>query len=265
MGHSFAQPLGAGNGSYAQLAHGDCDTLLVLGHGFGGSAVSTWRGLRSLATGTPETASADIVSYGYNSTNAPAANSAVLLGEFMNGIIRNLPEWSNLGEQVTGHGRPRDYQRIIIVAHSLGAAVSRRMLLNAIDAGDDWPARARLLLFAPAHMGTRLLADRALLGGGLGGLVNTLLTGWKLGRPALDDLLPDSDFLKALISDTETQLGNGWSDTLKAKQIVFGELESVVKVARFCEDPPHKVWREHTHTSICKAEEAAKFVSENLA
>jgi pimeloyl-ACP methyl ester carboxylesterase len=259
--HSIAQPLAWGNRTYAHFALGNCDTLLLLVHGFGGGAASTWRGLQSLANEMPDT---DIVSYGYNSTNAPAANSAVLLGEFIDAMLGNAPAWAEIVARVTRSPARRDYARLVIVAHSLGAAVARRTLLNAIKADAEWPRRARLILFAPAHMGTRLLSDRSMLQGGLGGLVSTLLVAWKLGRPTIDDLTPNSSFLQSLIDETNAYLTQGWGEPLKAKQVLFGEKETVVRVDRFCEDPTQKVWVGHDHVSVCKVKEAADFVRENL-
>lgn len=265
MPHSTAQPLPWGDGTFARFALGHCNTLVLLVHGFGGGAATTWTGLRSLTDDDPATEHADVVSYGYNSTNAPVANSAVLLRSFIEAMLGSDARFLAMITQATGQAAARDYARVFIVAHSLGAPVARRALLDAIEGGAAWPKRARLILFAPAHMGTRLLEDQPMLGGGLGGLVSTILVAWKLGRPAVDDLKAGSVFLSRLANDTRRYILEGWAETLKARQVLFGENEKVVNVDRFCEDPVQQVWPDHTHVSICKVDKAASFVRENLA
>jgi len=174
------------------------------------------------------------------------------------------PDWTKIVGRVTKQAAPRSYTRVAIVAHSLGAVVSRRAILDGIECGATWPERSRLILFAPAHMGTRLLKDQSMLSGGLGGIVSTILVAWKLSRPAADDLKYGSPFLKKLWADTKRYLDEGWAEPLRAKQVLFGEHEIVVDVGRFCDDPIQQVWPNHTHVSICKVEEAATFVRDNL-
>ena len=266
MPHSTAQPLPWGYGSYAHFASCECHTLILLVHGFGGGAAVTWTGLQSLSGGDVSAIDdADIVSFGYDSTNAPAANSAVLLRDFVTDIVCNSPVWVKVVSRAAHTTTPRQYSRIFIVAHSLGAPVARRALLDAIESGDSWPAHARLILFAPAHMGTRLLDDQALLAGGLGGIISTIFVGWKLGRPALDDLKPGSPFLERLVADTKRYIAEGWEAPLKAKKVLFGAREKVVRVDRFCDDPIQEVWPNHNHVSICKVAQAASFVRDGLA
>lgn len=264
MPHSIAIPITFGNGSFGRFAVGDCDTLLLLVHGFGGGAASTWTGLQSLANRNPATVHADIVSYGFDSTNAPLANSAVLLRTFINMLVTGDPQVFGDVSKINKETSNRKYQRIFIVAHSLGAAVARRAILDAIECGDVWPQSTQLILFAPAHMGTRLLNDEPLIANGLGGLVSGILIVWKIIHPAVDDLKKDSPFLKKLTSDTWHYLNSGWTQPLRARRVLFGEKERVVIVERFCSDPIQSVWPLHTHTSICRSKEAATFVGEAM-
>ncbi|MEG3125077.1 esterase/lipase family protein [Sphingomonas sp. GB1N7] len=265
MPHSSAQTLPWGHGTFAHFTSGACDTLILMVHGFGGGAANTWTGMQSLIEDSEfAVGQADVVSYGYDSTNTPAANSAVLLRDFINAIVDNHPAWSSAAARAGRTAVQRNYAHIFVVAHSLGAPVARRALLDAIESRDRWPARTRLVLFAPAHMGTRLLNDQNFLTGGLGGIVSTILVGFKLGRPALDDLKPDSPFLNRLSDDTKRYIAEGWEESLKAKRVVFGAQEKVVRVDRFCNDPIQVVWPRHNHVSICKVAEAATFVREAL-
>ncbi|MDX0196885.1 hypothetical protein GOC06_26085 [Sinorhizobium meliloti] len=54
--------------------------------------------------------------------------------------------------------------KVTVIAHSLGAPVSRRALLDAIRNQASWAGKTRLQLFAPAHMGAYLNKVRKELG-----------------------------------------------------------------------------------------------------
>ncbi|WP_234843584.1 hypothetical protein [Sinorhizobium meliloti] len=131
--------------------------------------------------------------------------------------------------------------KVTVIAHSLGAPVSRRALLDAIRNQASWAGKTRLQLFAPAHMGANLNKVRKELGIA-SRLIASLTALTKFGVLSLDGLEPGSPFLTQLMEDSSKELANGWDAQVKARQVIFGDGENVVMVQRFLEDPPHTVW-----------------------
>lgn len=154
--------------------------------------------------------------------------------------------------------------KVTVIAHSLGAPVSRRALLDAIRNQASWAGKTRVQLFAPAHMGAYLNKVRKELGIA-SRLIASLTALTKFGVLSLDGLEPGSPFLTQLMEDSSKELANGWDAQVKARQVIFGDGENVVMVQRFLEDPPHTVWPGHGHCSVCRCDKTAPAIASYLA
>lgn len=264
MTHSIAQSLEWGFETVGYFAKEGAERLIVFVHGFGGEALGTWGGMEATLVEHMNAASSDIVFYGYGSMRAQPTASAGLLRGFLDAAGENNASWLRALERAVPGSTPRTYDEILIVAHSLGAPVARRATLNALQAGSVWASAVRLVLFAPAHLGSLLHERRAELGVISGSIVGTLLALVGLRALSVEALKPGSRFLALLERDSRDGLANGWADQIRAKQVVFGENEEVVVVERFCEDPPEEIWPGHTHRSVCKGQEAKNAVIGHL-
>ncbi|AEH82549.1 hypothetical protein [Sinorhizobium meliloti] len=111
--------------------------------------------------------------------------------------------------------------KVTVIAHSLGAPVSRRALLDAIRNQASWAGKTRLQLFAPAHMGAYLNKVRKELGIA-SRLIASLTALTKFGVLSLDGLEPGSPFLTQLMEDSSKELANGWDAQVKARQVFLG-------------------------------------------
>lgn len=263
MQHGVAFPLQWGDGSVVRFADRPADRLIVFIHGFGGNARTTWRGMEQLFE-APELATADVVFFGYDSVAAPAQNSATEFRDFLEKAVGLTPPWTYT--MVRAHMVPweRDYRDILIVAHSLGAVVVRRALLDSIEEGWDWVGRTRILLFGPAHMGTRLMKFAAMLRSGFSSILSDLYVIGRVKAPVLDDLEQGSDFLKDLLEESKAMPAGGQAPPIRAEAVIFGRRENVVLTKRFCKDPLSKVWPGHDHRSVCRAPQAAYEVIRHL-
>lgn len=250
MSHSLPFGLPWGRGTLAYFAQRPATRLIIFIHGFGGSAIKTWSGMEELLD-EPAVENADIIFYGYRSLAASANNSAGIFRDFVSTAAEIRQPWSNALRRGGAMGA-RDYEDILIVAHSLGAAVTRRALLDALGMGADWVSRARLLLFGPAHMGTNLVELAGLLRSSPGALFFDLLTFARMRSPVLNDLKAGSPFLVRLLSDSEKAVTGGGIPAVVAESVVFGETDYVVVTEPFCRDPLPDVWQDEDHCSVCR-------------
>jgi pimeloyl-ACP methyl ester carboxylesterase len=255
--HNPAPITGYGKNTWALWAVRPADTLVVFIHGYGGKSVETWFQFDwLLPSHSPKT---DIVFYGYEGLLHHIQPSATLFYKFLDGCLadpRSFVQGIDLGGE---RPRPWSYKRIVLVAHSLGAVVSRQALLFALDDGKAWPSRTRLVLFAPAHVGVDK-AVRLVLGirDPLAAAA-ALSKGLIVASSALRDLLNKKTF-KRLREETERWLKKAprKSQCLIARQVVFGAAENIVKQERFCQDPRPTYISGKNHLSICKPSKAFK-------
>jgi pimeloyl-ACP methyl ester carboxylesterase len=249
--HSLPYPLPWGRGSIGFFAERPADRLIVFVHGFGGSALKTWKGAESILE-QDKVETSDVVFYGYGSLAAPARNSATLFRKFLEAAADGQAPWRSVIGRGGGVG-PRDYKDILLIAHSLGAVVVRRAALDGIGVGDEWVSRTRLLLFGPAHMGTRLVKLSKMLRSGFGAILSDLFVFARVRTPVLDDLEEGSAFLQELQAESRAALQLGIGQPVRAEAVVFGERDDVVLTAPFCADPLSDVWADEDHCSVCRA------------
>src|SRR6266404_521895 len=140
--HWSLRRISAGQNSMAEWAVQPEGNALVFVHGFKGSAVGTWTEFPTLMRDQARCSGWDLIFYGYDGVRTRATNSAGHLREWLEILSTNPLSIINptLDEEVR-RGAGFAYKRIILVAHSLGAIVSRQALLDAHLHRRDWVSR----------------------------------------------------------------------------------------------------------------------------
>jgi pimeloyl-ACP methyl ester carboxylesterase len=236
------------------------DTVIFFVHGFGGSALATWREFDSLVTTDAAFRNCDLVFLGYDSIRKQTRASAGRLYESCKRVLRDAAEFTRveIGHQTLKRSPDLRYRNIVFVAHSLGAIVTRLLLLMAEKDDQDWLPRVRMILFAPAHAGATDVVELATavpnLFGKAGGIAKAVVR-WK--AQTLREVKQGSTTLDFLMKRTtgslESREAAGLSlSHLVAKHVCFGEKEDVVDMTPFCRDPEVPPIPGHDHTSICK-------------
>lgn len=236
-------------------SHQPSSEAVVFVHGFGGQALKTWSRFPSLLCSEPACAGFDLFFFGYDGLHTEAVSSAGQLMRFLSGLF-NSPEdmYRDSGAPLAARVRhPGSYDRVVIVAHSLGAVVSRRAVLDAFNdaAATAWAKRVHLVLFAPAHLGAKLmsLVRQTPIGSVLAILSLTQL----LGRyVVLDDLKEGSVTLENLKDDLKRTFDTGTSANLRSRLVTWAENDRVVRNGTLFPDPAPTLVPGHDHLSICK-------------
>lgn len=225
---------------------------LLFIHGFSGDAIKTWSDFHELLPGRPKCTYRDIIFYGYDGLRADMYASASIFRAFLDRLFGttklfladNLPPSAQRADDFA-------YDELVIVAHSLGAVISRRALLDATRKKSDWVSRTKLVLYAPAHKGARV-ADLALEAASSFPFLKLFGIGARFESPLIDQLKPESRSLTELLEDTETATREGANTHLVASKVVIAEYEKIVQNESFGNDPPPDTIPETTHTSVCK-------------
>jgi hypothetical protein len=165
-------------------------------------------------------------------------------------VRRSSPEAARLRTGSTS------YDRVTIVAHSLGSVIVRRALL---DLAQDKTLRKKLgaiqvVLFAPAHLGARIvsLATEAL---GVFQLPIGPLV--KFRWPVLTDLEQPSQTLALLLEQTESEFAvcttaNEPTSHIIAGGVMHAEHDKIVSQNAFFRDPPMTPAPNRGHSDCCK-------------
>ena len=226
---------------------------VVFVHGFGGTAIGSFEDFHVLSTRRPDLAGCDLIFFGYDSVRLGVTDAASELFDLLI-TIALFP--GRLFENSKPHERARrpdsfEYERLVIVGHSLGAVVARAALLRTRTIHKPGPlwSQTRSLFFAPAHCGARpveLMASVALPWPIQ--LVKRATLLWR--SPALDDLQRGGSYLAWLQSEVREGVRGG-SEHLRASTIHVRD-DGVVFNCVFADDfPPQLVW-DHDHRSVCK-------------
>jgi len=199
--------------------------------------------------------------FGYDGLGQSAAYSARKLA----GLLYDLfVEPGSIVNATLAIAAPRrnsgfSYSRLTFAAHSLGAVVLRRSLL---DLARDPTLRTklgivRMVLYAPAHMGADILP-----------LARLALNAFKLPAvepyvkwrwPPLKDLEPGSQALTRLLEETTAEIvrseRTGCSCShLIAQCVVHAEKDRIVSHNAFADDPPLTPLDDLDHLDVCKPE-----------
>jgi len=245
--HYLSVELKPGARSIAYFARAPKGVLLLFVHGFVGHRTDTWELMHEMLPNEPSLIGVDIVFYGYKSTQGQALSNANLLRQFISSFVTREKNDEPSERQKLKFA----YKKIVIVAHSLGAALTRQAQLDALKMKERWARRTSLVLFGPAHCGAFLAKVGFELGASTR-LLSALTAAIGFAIPVVRDLRPDSDFIKDLQSQTLAYLKKNPKAPLKAKRVIFGDSDRVVMVRNFCADPVSDTWLDCNHTSVCK-------------
>lgn len=259
--HLLIEPLDYINSprrSFGMRAGAQAHTIIFFIHGFKGSALGTWRQFDSLVVGNPDFEYCDLAFLGYDSIRTQTRFSAQLLLQSCRKVLDDASTFTGRqpGPKILQRQQRYKYQRVIFAAHSMGAIVTRRLLLLA--SADPWISSVELNLFAPAHLGaTDVLKLATTVPAALGRLATAIaaVAQWKI--VTLREVQTGSLTLSQLEKDTLKEIstrkaGHGPMGHIVARRVLFGEHEDIVDGNRFCSDPAETVYPGHDHVSICK-------------
>jgi pimeloyl-ACP methyl ester carboxylesterase len=225
---------------------------LLFIHGFSGDAINTWSYFHVLLPESPSCVGRDLYFYGYDGLRAEMIASASLFRDFLERLFNGTDQFVNENLPPAAQ-RPKgfDYDELIIVAHSLGAVITRRALLDATKKNAAWLSKARMILYAPAHRGASVV-DLALETVSSFSFLRFFGSLARLESPLIDQLKPDSRDLNNLIEETEGACKGGANIHLVARKVCIAEYEKIVRNETFGIDPPAYTISNTTHTSVCK-------------
>ena len=101
-------------------------------HGYGGDVITTWSDFHDLLLGCAKCSGQDLFFYGYDGLRADMNASAAIFRTFLDRLFGKTA--SILADNLPlSASRPSTfrYDELVIAAHSLGAVISRRALLDA--------------------------------------------------------------------------------------------------------------------------------------
>lgn len=233
-------------------------------HGFSGDAIKTWSDFDVLLPASQTCCGHDLFFYGYDGLRAEMTASASLFRDFLDRLFRRTAAFVNDNLPAAAQ-RPAnfEYDELVIVAHSLGAVITRRALLDATRLGSRWVSKIRLVLYAPAHKGANVAA-----------LALEVASGFRFTRffgalarfesPLIDQLKPESSDLRNLLAETEQARCGGANPHLVARKVIIAEYERIVRNETFGGDPPPETIPDTTHTSVCKPRQEFRRPLEHL-
>jgi pimeloyl-ACP methyl ester carboxylesterase len=226
-------------------------------HGYSGDALDTWSDFHVLLPGGTACRGRDLFFYGYDGLRAEMTASAALFRDFLARLFGRpaaLVNESLPPEMQRQQGF--EYHDVVIVAHSLGAVIARRALLDATRVGTPWVQNVRMVLYAPAHKGATV-AELALEAAGSFRFLRLFSSLARFQSPLIDQLKAGSPDLLKLLEDTEEACRNGANPHLIARRVVIAEYERIVRNETFASDPPPETIPDTTHISVCKPSSSA--------
>jgi pimeloyl-ACP methyl ester carboxylesterase len=223
-------------------------------HGFKGQGLKTWLDFPQFPSDRDWWKSADLLFIQYDSTRENIAGVA-------NRIRQLLPAYYPKPHSLTSNrpGTPNDsdYEELVLVGHSLGAVILRRVMTDTAERWKEAGAQAprpplldaQLRLFSPASAGFQPAGPLGTLraAAGLWSGVELILR----RSSTYSDLLPGSVVLQAIQRRTESLALEPGMESLKA-QILWANPDNVVITERYDSDHPDDSAHDHSHTSVCK-------------
>jgi len=263
--------IGYYQGSYVLLTDDVPDTAIVFVHGFAGNAVTTWVDFHAQIDGRqygPAFKKTDVFFYSYDSTANFVWQSANRLGNFIEHVVGKMSkdtlrlwlpqgrDWSKVAKQVLDEKMSRTYSKVLLVGHSLGGVVIRKLVLKCVDKERDADPIHPLLenrspvLFAPAIKGFihgQTVAQIV----SLATVISVGFVIWVLRRGKVyTQLLEGSSTLVDLEKFTEEAFASNALPGLAAR-IYFGVDEEIVTPGKYkCDKQKDKPDRRHV--DICK-------------
>ena len=249
--HTIKTPLNTfGDEVFANWSKSPGETAVFFIHGFRGNAIKTWVEFPAYITSDPRFRNCDFFFYGYDTLRQQIGYSAAAFYRFIDDIYKSNDTIYNesIGNALGQSRKKITYSNIVIVAHSMGAVVTRFAILNAIKEKAVWVQQAKMVLFAPAHRGAlvhKLWVDS------LPPLINAIANVINFTLVTISELDPKSDTLKDLLSKSEKYLNTTYEPCITAKEVVAASRDNIVKTLDFLNDPvPTPL--QGNHTSVCK-------------
>ena len=248
-----------GTGSKVWWSRAPKGCALIFVHGFAGAAVNTWSSFSTLLRQESKCAGWDIFFFGYDGLHTEVISSASKLERLLDDLASNPASVyaNSSASPFSRRAHPNRYERIVLVAHSMGAILSRRAMLNGARRSPvaAWSSFTELVCFAPALSGAKV---KKLIHQTLGPTMAILSLLQLLGKYVI--LLDvDDGALNRLHAELNSLHGN--NPTLAAKAIVLAENDKVVTNGPMIPDPPARpnaVLAGQTHVSVCKPKDDFK-------
>jgi pimeloyl-ACP methyl ester carboxylesterase len=220
-------------------------------HGYHGEHLTTWSYFPQLMTMRDLWSGTDLFYYGYDGIRDELNSSAAILREFLDRLFTQSAQMANR-HLPTSLQRADDftYDELIIVGHSLGAVVARRMIVEATRSNLTWASKIQLVLFAPAHTGAS--AVDLFLEISEYKFLRPFSAYARFESPLIDQLKTNSPTLTQLLEDTTTLCAGKMNQHLIAKRVVLATREHIVRNERFGDDPSAFAIPGTSHTSVCK-------------
>jgi pimeloyl-ACP methyl ester carboxylesterase len=253
---------GVGANSSAIFARDPVGKAVVFIHGYGGNSVTTWAEFATLLPAEPKAQHYDFIFYGYDGLYGNATPSGLIFRDFLNDLFMNPTSIINPHLSRSAARDPQfKYDKIIIVAHSLGAVISRLALLlghrerKQAPGSYSWLSKTAMIFYAPADMGAHvvLLAEELAAGPSI---ISTVLrfvgVGGRFVSPLIDELKENSAFLTRLQQDIEQETRAQNTEYLRPIRIIMASTDRIVATQGFPNDPVPRTLANTTHRSVCK-------------
>ena len=252
--------------------HTGVKTAVVFVHGFGGDACETWANFQLAVDDErvlgPKFTQIDLFFLGYQSVWERIGSSVDRLKGFIESLVEapddrhfaipiaplfvGDPNEDTIAASV-GYALPekRAYERMVLVGHSEGGVVVRKVVLNAVTATSvsSLHSNADVVLFAPAIFG---YAPTGLLGilanmPGLGAVIDAVLH----ASPAYQDLKDVTTFLVHLQQRTEAIQAHHRGCRAS---ILWARKDKIVRdgEGKYSGDPDPQYEDDQGHVSVCK-------------
>ena len=249
------------SGGVLYMSHQAPLRLVAFLHGFRGGAVRTWREFPSSGSTDAWWEQGDLLFIGFDSVRETITGVASRLRRELPRLFPNPidDQLADLGSAV--REPPGPYEELVLVGHSLGGLILRRMLADCaqewreqLTADPELPVpdllRAQTRLFSPASAGFRSAGALGVLQASPGWVgLNMLLH----RSSAFVDLQPGSPMLMATQARTEA-LVRAVPDDMAAlrAQVVWANPDNVVNTERYETDYVDDSIDGTSHSKVCK-------------
>jgi pimeloyl-ACP methyl ester carboxylesterase len=214
-------------------------------HGFNGDAIKTWVEFPTYLTTDPRFKECDFFFYGYDSLRQQINFTAAAFHLFIEAVYKENDALygSSIGRALGLTRKKITYSNIVIVAHSMGAVITRLAIINGIRNSMKWVPKSKMILFAPAHRGARV---NKLLAASFPPVIDAIVGVLRFKIVTIDELDPASETLADLMKSSKHFLGTSHK-----------KYDNVVQTLDFLDDPVPTPLK-GTHVTVCKPNQGFK-------